>query len=287
MIYYLKFLNHKAFKIKPGAVLKRAFLLVFLLIFRKSTIITIQFGNDQFRFEFIPKARNSGGRGIYLYREHIEPLMQFGHLFLERGDSVFDGGANQGVFTAAFAAAVGPSGKVIAVEPFDYCHECIKQNAIINDFRSIRHYKAVLTSRHQICQLDYTAGVGKSSITRDFGATRTISIQGTTIDNIIKENDDFRLNLLKLDIEGAEADAIDGSINSIKKFQPIIVIECTAQTFEAIYLTLKKIGYHAYILGDDGSLESISSIIAVEDNVFFLTAEQRQRYLKKLKDFKE
>ena len=41
-----------------------------------------------------------------------------------------------------------------------------------------------------------------------------------TIDNLIKEKVDF----IKLDIEGAEQDAIDGAQNSIKKYKPILAI---------------------------------------------------------------
>jgi len=45
-----------------------------------------------------------------------------------------------------------------------------------------------------------------------------------TIDNILKEKIDFQLDFIKLDIEGAEQDAIDGAVNTIKKHHPILAI---------------------------------------------------------------
>ena len=46
------------------------------------------------------------------------------------------------------------------------------------------------------------------------------TIEVDTIDNIIKQSVDF----IKLDIEGAEADAIEGAKNTIKNYQPILAI---------------------------------------------------------------
>ena len=48
----------------------------------------------------------------------------------------------------------------------------------------------------------------------------TQSVEVDTIDNIVNEKVDF----IKLDIEGAEQDAIDGAKETIKKYQPILAI---------------------------------------------------------------
>jgi FkbM family methyltransferase len=48
----------------------------------------------------------------------------------------------------------------------------------------------------------------------------TKSVKIDTIDNIIKEKVDF----IKLDIEGAEQDAIDGAIKTIQKYKPVLAI---------------------------------------------------------------
>ncbi|NPA60305.1 MAG: FkbM family methyltransferase, partial [Epsilonproteobacteria bacterium] len=48
----------------------------------------------------------------------------------------------------------------------------------------------------------------------------TQSVEVDTIDNILKE----RVDYIKMDIEGAEQDAIDGAKQSIKKYKPILAI---------------------------------------------------------------
>jgi len=50
--------------------------------------------------------------------------------------------------------------------------------------------------------------------------TGTQSVEVNTIDNLIKDKIDF----IKLDIEGAEQDAIFGAKNTIKKYRPILAI---------------------------------------------------------------
>lgn len=57
-----------------------------------------------------------------------------------------------------------------------------------------------------------------------------------TIDNICKEKVDF----IKLDIEGAEQDAIDGAVNTIKRYKPILAI-CIYHKAEDWYKIPQKI----------------------------------------------
>ena len=39
-----------------------------------------------------------GGRGLFLYREDLEPLLKYGHKLIKKGDIIIDGGANQVCF---------------------------------------------------------------------------------------------------------------------------------------------------------------------------------------------
>ena len=64
----------------------------------------------------------------------------------------------------------------------------------------------------------------------------TQSVEVDTIDNIVKERVDF----IKLDIEGAEQDAIDGVKETIKKHKPILAI-CVYHKAQDWYKIPKKI----------------------------------------------
>lgn len=268
--YYFHFYKHRAFRSNPILVIFRGFLLILLLVFQKSTIISIRFGSKKFRFNFVPLGENLGGRGIFLYREKIEPLMEFGHSLLKEGDVVIDGGANQGVFTSAFSHAVGASGQVIAVEPFEYCHELIRLNAALNKNDNIVLLKNALADVRKEFLLDFTQGVGRSSIVRDFGAVKTLSIEGITLNDLVEKLDLKRLDLLKLDIEGAELATLAGGIQIIERFKPAIVIECERQSFQDINAILEKSSYKPYLIDENGRFENIDYIHSNVDNLFFL-----------------
>jgi len=64
----------------------------------------------------------------------------------------------------------------------------------------------------------------------------TQSVAVDTIDNLIKEKVDF----IKLDIEGAEQDAIEGAKNTIEKYHPILAI-CVYHKAEDFYMIIEKV----------------------------------------------
>ena len=66
----------------------------------------------------LPLGPKEGSRGIFLFRENYESLLSVGHRLLKPGDIALDVGANQGIYCCAFGSAVGPGGRVVAVEPF-------------------------------------------------------------------------------------------------------------------------------------------------------------------------
>ena len=90
-----------------------------------------------------------------------------------------------------------------------------------------------------------TCGVSKRRETLYFNEEKSFSsiyghgsqsVEVDTIDNIIKEKVDF----IKLDIEGAEQDAIDGAKETIKKFRPILAI-CVYHKAEDWYKIPQKV----------------------------------------------
>ena len=90
-----------------------------------------------------------------------------------------------------------------------------------------------------------TCGVSNKKATLHFNEEKsfstiygkgTNSVEVDTIDNLIKEKVDF----IKLDIEGAEQDAIDGAKETIKKYKPVLAI-CVYHKAEDWYKIPQKV----------------------------------------------
>jgi FkbM family methyltransferase len=268
--YYLSLFSTKAFRNKPIVTLFRAICLIFIDFFKINQIINIKHFNINFKFFYLPALpKKSGGRGIYLYREKIEDLMEFGHKFINKNDHCIDGGANQGIYSLSFASAVGPEGKVISVEPIDYCINNIKKNIDLNKFKNIYIEQKVLFNQPQLKKkLDYTLGVGGASIVRDFGLMKYLNVETTTIDALTIQYK-LRPNFIKLDIEGAEFDALLGSFKTFEKNNPIICLECTEKiNYEKILDLLNRFSYLPYYFKKN-KLNKLTKFDPIE-NIFFL-----------------
>lgn len=270
LISLKKLLNNKQFKKNPILILFRLITLSLLDFFRITKEIKINHHEFKFKFFYIPSLKiKSGGRGIFLFREKIEDLLEFGHQFIKKGDHCIDGGANQGIFSLSFSSAVGLNGKVVAVEPFDYCVKSLKHNIQLNKFENIHVCQEVLYNKPGLIKkLDFTNGVGGASIVRDFGYLNHFEVKTNTVDNIVKKFD-LNLNFLKLDIEGAEYDALKGSIKSLAKNRPIICLEGDPNNYSKISEFLKGFNYSPYYF-ENKKLEKLKGYKPLT-NIFFLT----------------
>ncbi|MFK7755376.1 MAG: FkbM family methyltransferase [Flavobacteriales bacterium] len=53
----------------------------------------------------------------------------------------------------------------------------------------------------------------------------TITVQTTTLDHILKEEDLTQTTLIKIDVEGAELEVLEGAIETINRDKPLVIFE--------------------------------------------------------------
>jgi len=269
MNYYSQLFKHISFKQAPFYTLINALILSLLLFFRIKVIFKISTKFVNFKLSFEPQNKNMGGRGIFIFREKIEPLMQYGLKFISKGDVCIDAGANQGVYTIPFAKIVGSYGKVIAVEPMRYAQEIIKKNIQINNLKNIKIFNGVISDKIKKYILDYSNGIGSASITRNFGRKKILKVSSTTIDVLFKNYELKKINFIKMDIEGCEFLALKGATKTIKRFKPSICLECDVKNFQRIFSFLKRFSYKAYLFNSNKLLK-INKITENQSNIFFI-----------------
>ncbi len=134
-------------------------------------------------------------------------------LRLDPGDTVLDAGANTGVFTALAAKQVGPSGLVIAVEADAENFYKLRRTIQLNDLTNVCPFHRALWSSSGF-ELSLEGSGLMTSVHRDnpiagqdtSRASRTaLSI---TVDEILRGLDLARIDKVKMDIEGSEAEVI-------------------------------------------------------------------------------
>lgn len=140
---------------------------------------------------------------------------------LREGDGFIDGGANIGVYAMLAATLVGPSGRVIAFEPFPAHASRLRANAALNGFQ-IELRTAALTDRSGTVSFVTNRDVSNRIQTRTDADTDTIEVECTTLDDALAELPDFTIG--KLDLEGSEIDALKGATRMLRQGNPVVWI---------------------------------------------------------------
>ncbi len=143
---------------------------------------------------------------------------------IQPGDVVFDCGANVGVFTRK-ALEMGAA-QVVAVEPGPENVECLRRNfaAEIASGRVLLVPKGVWSKNDTLeFHVDPENSAADSFLINRPGS-RTVRIPVTTIDALRQELRLARVDFVKMDIEGAELDAIDGAAATIRDWKPRVSI---------------------------------------------------------------
>ena len=152
-------------------------------------------------------------RGIY-----DPPFWAFLPRIIRPGDHVVDVGANVGLFTVRMASLVARFGRVHAFEPDPELAALIEDNVQANWFNErVEVYRLAVTSatsdltfhRHQTLRA-LSAATTKSNSPRSDVADHyeNVSVVGRRLDEVLSR--DVPLRLVKVDVEGGEADVLDG-----------------------------------------------------------------------------
>jgi FkbM family methyltransferase len=160
------------------------------------------------------------------------------------GDVVLDCGANIGVFTRKAVAA--GARLVVAIEPAPITVECLRRNfqREIAEGRVIVYPQGVWD---RVDTLELATGGEGNSVgdTVVFGRNlkNKIKVPLTTIDLLTAELHLDRVDFIKMDIEGAEKQALRGASQVIRKFRPRMAIasEHLPDDFTAIPQTVNTI----------------------------------------------
>jgi len=163
-----------------------------------------------------------------LHEQFIDDCYQKTHA-LKPGEVVVDVGANVGAFTIKAALAVGDSGKVIAIEPEIHNCQMLAQNVNDNGLRNVQIVPMGAWSSKKELPLYVSDSIGghtfneESSKLFDYRETQE-TCQLDTLDNILAKLTTKNVDFIKMDIEGAEIEAIKGAHDTLMRCSPHMAI---------------------------------------------------------------
>ena len=123
------------------------------------------------------------------------------------GDTIVDIGAGRGEDVLAFSQAVGPSGKVLAVEAHPLSFRLLQAFCEVNGFSNvIPVHAAVMDEPGTVTISDDEVWEANTVSRSDKGTV----VEATTIDNLCAKYGIAKVDFLKMNIEGAEKFALPG-----------------------------------------------------------------------------
>jgi FkbM family methyltransferase len=145
---------------------------------------------------------------------------------LKPEDIFLDIGANIGYFTLLAATVVGPAGRVIAFEPNPANCELIRMSVAANGVSNVALHSYAVADVVQTFPLD-VGGTNTNGMLITDGAMAddpdTLMVQTVVLDDFLTAPG--RLDVVKLDIEGAEPRALKGMARLIETYRPQLLLE--------------------------------------------------------------
>jgi len=138
------------------------------------------------------------------------------------GMRVVDIGANIGYYTLLMAPLTGPKGEITAFEPDPDNYRLLTKNIKCNRIGNITAVKKAVSNRSGSARLFLNRGHrGDHRIFDNKGQRPSLGIETTSIDDYLAGK---RVDLIKMDIQGAELLALQGMRKTIRQNPGVIII---------------------------------------------------------------
>jgi FkbM family methyltransferase len=176
------------------------------------------------------------------------------------GDVVFDVGANAGLYTR-YICQCFKAGKVVAFEPVPDNRTHLKHNlrlgGILEQVQIVPQALAETEGMETFQKDDLTFASGTLDVVKRGAASQaraqygfpplTITVEVSRLDTLVESGIVPVPQVIKLDVEGAEAMVLRGSLNTLKAYKPILVIELHGvEVARTVVSLLWQAGYRVF-----------------------------------------
>ena len=201
------------------------------------------------------------------YEEKTTQLVQ---RLIKPGMVVIDVGAHVGYYTLLAAQRVGPTGKVYTFEPEPDNHALLLKNIELNGYRNVVATREAVSHRVGSSTL-YLTGLdnGRHSMYHNGLPERgSVVVETTTLDSFLESQGWPRVDLVKIDVEGAEMSVLTGMDRLLREYDDLkMILEFNPSLLKSGGINpmglLEKpvsLGLKVYCIDDKEGLLSLESV---------------------------
>jgi FkbM family methyltransferase len=234
------------------------------------TAATIQLRNSGVRM-FLPPNWRGVAKLIYAFRHNYEPELDYLASVLSPGKVFVDAGANFGIYSLLASHIVGQSGRVISFEPSIRAFPVLQQNIALNGFKNVLAFPIALTQESGRQLLYHDLAIGCDTLGR-YPPSQVSSEEVATesLDDVLRRAAIDRVDVIKMDVQGAEELVLRGASNTLSSSHPVIIFEVWPEGAALLDLPpngawelLESAGYEFCAAAPGGTLSPIKSPPAV------------------------
>jgi FkbM family methyltransferase len=203
---------------------------------------------------------------------------------LRRGMTFIDIGANEGLFTLFAAHRVGPSGRVVSVEPSSRERGRLEANIRRNRLSNVMIAPHALADKPgSACLQIANEQHGGHNTFGEFAyqTTSTVAAEEVpveTLDTLVQRLGLGQVDVVKIDVEGAELKVLAGGRSILATARPILLIEANDDALRgqgastaAVVDLLRALGYRIHVFSDrTGEVEPLAEGGALSANIVAL-----------------
>ncbi|PIQ81490.1 MAG: hypothetical protein COV76_08680 [Candidatus Omnitrophica bacterium CG11_big_fil_rev_8_21_14_0_20_64_10] len=217
--------------------------------------------HEEMEWEIYFFGTHEPGTTAFLKRRFSDPRLRV----------VYDIGSNIGYY-AILAAALMPEGRQVeAFEPVPWMFEMLEKNARLNGLKNLRAHEAAVGRETGVAplflprgrQIPSTNGTLQKAWAAGFlrepgSPLDQIQVRVEQLDRLIEQKVLPVPEMIRMDIEGSEADALAGMGRTLERHGPELVLEVLEPAFGPIGELLRKANYVTYRIEPNGAIQESS-----------------------------
>jgi FkbM family methyltransferase len=169
---------------------------------------------------------------------------------MHKTNAIFiDVGAHIGRYSLILAKMF-PNAKIIAVEPDPEGYQALIRGIEANKTKNIIAFNIALSDFDGIANLYRKRGTAISSLVERENSFNMVKVSVKRLDTIVEELKVNEVDIIKIDVEGAELHVVRGALNTITKYKPILIIEIREGNLQNLVSLLTSLNYNCKHLED-------------------------------------
>lgn len=198
----------------------------------------------------------------------------------EMSEVIFDVGANTGMYSL-LSKSVNPNAQVFGFEPVKRTYDKFKTNCEMNTYDVKCEWMAVSDYTGELTLYDIPeANNYSATLNKKFSDTRhathidtrfEVKVPTTTLQDYIEKHKLPKVDLMKVDVEMHEPEALRGMGKYLQQYTPTLLIEIfTDELGKQVQEIIKDCNYVYFSIDEDGTASQQKNVIATDESNYLI-----------------